>query len=130
MEGRNTQRLSFTIGVVLWGMLYNLWNIFSDTGKFIMADKNCQRWTIFWGSLICPLHENGVMRLCPVFYCYFDLICPLAFMMNPDHWVSGSSHREQTRLWVSLSTWILFLGFNSRYDYMLLIQVGSQGYHN
>lgn len=54
-------------------------------------------------------------------------------VLQPQRWIlttecQGGSHREPTRLLLCFSTYRLLRGFNPRYNYILLIQVHSQGY--
>lgn len=131
MELRHKQRFSFIIKVFFWGMLHNLWNIFYATGKFIMVEirivKDEKYFEGPWSALFMEMLWWG----CAL--CFIAILT--SSVLQSSWWILtteclGSSHREPARLWVCPSTWILFLGFNPRYNYTLLIQVGSQGYHH
>lgn len=122
MKSKNKQRLSFIIEVVL-GACYIIFETFYTTAKLRMTGKNCQRWRVFSGSLIFPLHENGVISLLP---CLFTLLT--SSVLQPSLWIlttecQGSSHRGPTRFLVWFSTWTLFLGFDTRYNYSSLFKL-------
>lgn len=126
MEPRNTWRFSFIIEVVVGSCntVFETHFILRQSSEWpIRIVKDEQYFEDHWSSLCMKMVWWG---RCPVFYCYFDLFRPPAFIMNPDRWMSGQKGHLDS--WVWFSTWTLFLSFDSRYNYILLIQIGHQSY--